>query len=91
MQNVQDYTLTGRKSNQAVYALIVISNVHEASGEAPGYTYMVDKVTIIERPDDVNTIRTLLRKLATVAIMSEGKGKPNLSVYCAYASRTIRK
>ena len=77
MENVQDYTLTGRKLNQAVYALIVISNVHEASGKEPGCTYVVDKVSIIEQPDDINAIRMLLKKMATVAITSECQGKPN--------------
>ena len=39
--NVQDYTLTGSNPKEPVYAMIVISNVQEASGVN---TFMVDKV-----------------------------------------------
>ena len=39
--NVQDYTLTGRKPKEPVYAMVIISSVQEVSGIT---TYMVDKV-----------------------------------------------
>ena len=44
--NVQDYTLTGRKPKEAVYALIVISNVHDNPGDCTRLTYMTQKVDL---------------------------------------------
>ena len=76
MENVQDYTLTGRKPKEPVYALIVISSVHEGKGDNPRHTYMVDKVSI-QQSEYIPMIRTLLRKLGTVATDSECKGKVN--------------
>ena len=63
MDNVQHYTLTGRNPKQAVYALIVISNVHEAAGDAAHLTYMVDKAGDKLEETAVPKIRALLRKM----------------------------
>jgi hypothetical protein len=71
MNNVQDYTLTGRRPKEAVYALIIISSVHEAS-TGVHRTYMVDKVNIINQPDSIPTLRSLLRKLARIPIQDTG-------------------
>ena len=59
MNNVQDYTLTGRKPKEAMYAMIVISSMQEALGVT---TYMVDKVDthVLDR-DSIPMIRSLFR------------------------------
>ena len=77
VENVQDYTLTGRNPKEPVYAMIIISGVQEASGEN---TYMVDKVnTHTVDKNNIPTIRSLLRKLAKISSAPEGQGKPNKS------------
>ena len=76
MENVQDYTLTGRKPKEPVYALIVISSVHEGKGDNPRHTYMVDKVSI-QQSENIPMICNLLMKLRAVAVDSECKGKAN--------------
>ena len=76
MENVQDYTLTSRKPKEPVYALIVISSMHEGKGDSPQRTYMVDKVDV-QSSENIPMIRNLLQKLAAVAVSSECKGKPN--------------
>ena len=76
MENVQDYTLTSRKPKEPVYALIVISSVHEGKGDNPRHTYMVDKVSI-QQAENIPMIRNLLRKLRAVAVDLECKGKAN--------------
>ena len=64
MQNVQDYTLGGRNSKQASYALIIISSVHVASGDSTHLTYMVDKVGDKLDANDVPALRGLRKKLS---------------------------
>ena len=76
LNNVQDYTLTTRRAKDAVYALIVISSMHEAPGGTPHQVYMVDKVSILNRSADVPMIRDLLGKLASIPIMAESKEQP---------------
>jgi hypothetical protein len=76
MENVQDYTLTGRKPGEAVYALIVISSVHEDSGDSARLTYMVDKVEV-KNGEDIPTIRALLRKLTQIFTTEACKQNPN--------------
>ena len=72
---VQDYTLTGRKSSDPVYAVIIVSGVNHAAGRN---TYMVDKVdTNIIDKSNVPTLRNLLRKLARVKCASTPTGKLN--------------
>ena len=72
---VQDYTLTGRKPSDAVYAVIIVSGVHHADGRN---TYMVDKVdTNIINKDNVPTLRSLLRKLCQVKFASTPTEKLN--------------
>ena len=72
---VQDYTLTGRKSSDPVYAVIIVSGVNHAAGRN---TYMVDKVdTNIIDKSNVPTLRSLLRKLARVKCASTPTGKLN--------------
>ena len=75
--NVQDYTLTGRKAKEPVYAMIIISSVQEASGV---HTYMVDKVnTHMVSKENIPAIRALLRNLARISLASDGQGKLNKS------------
>jgi hypothetical protein len=74
MQNVQDYTLTSRKPTEPVYALVVISSVHEAKDVR---TYMLDKVCVIDKPDSIPSIRLLLQTLARLSSATVCKGKPN--------------
>jgi hypothetical protein len=74
MNNVQNYTLTSRRSKEAVYALILISSVHEGQ---QCRTYMVDKVQIIDKPDHMPMLRCLLKKLAEISCASESSGKLN--------------
>ena len=74
--NVQDFTLTGRRPKEPVYALIVISSVHVVEGGSPSLTYMIDKVSLIT-PETIPTLRSLLRKLARIPIASQCEGKPN--------------
>ena len=74
MNNVQNYTLTSRRSKEAVYALILISSVHESQ---QGRTYLVDKVQIIDKPDHMPLLRGLLKKLAEISCASECSGKLN--------------
>ena len=58
-ENVQDYTLTGRKPKEAVYAMIIISSVQEVSGVP---TYMVDKVnTRLTDKSNMPSILSLFR------------------------------
>ena len=76
MDNVQNYTLTGRKPKEAVYALIVISSVHEDLGDSARLTYMVDKVEV-KQEDDIPTIRTLLRKMTQIFTTDPSKPKLN--------------
>ena len=64
LNNVQDYTLTARRGKEALYAVIVISSVHQVPGETPQQVYMVDKVSIINQNGDVPMIRDVLGKLA---------------------------
>ena len=75
--NVQDYTLTGFKPKEPVYAMVIISSVQEASGVN---TFIVDKVnTHMVREDNIPTIRSLLRKLARISSTPEVQGKANNS------------
>ena len=75
-QTVQDYTLTGRKASEPVYAVIIVSGVQNAPGG--GNTYMVDKVdTNIIDKKNVPALRTLLRKLGRVKFASTPAGKLN--------------
>ena len=64
MQNVQDYTLTSRKAKEALYALVVVSSVHEREGV---FTYMLDKVSIIDGPGAVPTLCNLLHSLESIS------------------------
>ena len=75
--NVQDFTLTGRRPKEAVYALIVISGVHDVEGVSPRRTYMVDKVNLVTQPESIPMLRSLLRKLARIPTTSQCEGKPN--------------
>ena len=95
MNNFQDFTLTSRKTKEAVYALIIISSVHEGKD---GRTYMLDKVNIIDKPDNIPILRALLSKLARISGTSECRGKPNstpdwrdknVSPYIAKKSRSL--
>ena len=74
--NVQDYTLTGRKPKEAVYAVIAISNVHDNPGDCTRLTYMVDKVDR-QAEGDIPTIRALLHKLMQIFTVGPGKEKLN--------------
>ena len=94
-ENVQDYTLTGRKPKEAVYAMIIISSVQEVSGVT---TYMVDKVnTHMIDKSNMPSMRSLLRKLARIAHVSESHGKlnktpewlPNQTPYTAKKARRL--
>ena len=76
MDNVQDYTLTGRKPKEAVYALIVISNVHEESENSARLNYMVDKVQV-QSGEDIPAIRAMLRKLMQIFTTEPCKQKLN--------------
>ena len=69
MENVQDYTLTGRKPNEPIYALIVISSVREAPEGNNSLIYMVDKVHPLPQAD-IGEVRALLRRLARFAMTS---------------------
>ena len=74
-ENVQDYTLTARKTTEPVYAMIIISGVQEVSGVT---TYMVDKVnTHMIDKSNMPSIRSLFRKLARIAHASESHEKLN--------------
>ena len=93
--NVQDYTLTGRKPKEAVYAMIIISSVQEVSGRP---SYMVDKVnTRLIDKSNMPSIRSLFRKLARIAHASESNGKlnsppawlPNQTPYTAKKARRL--
>ena len=78
--NVQDFTLTGRRPKEAVYALIVISGVHDVEvnlEDSPRRTYMVDKVNLVTQPESIPMLRSLLRKLARIPTTSQCEGKPN--------------
>ena len=69
MENVQDYTLTGRKLTEAIYALLVISSVRAASEGGDAHNYMVDKVYPVTKAD-VGQIRLLLKNLRMLAMTS---------------------
>ena len=56
MSNVQDYTLTARKPKESFYALIIVSNVHEACGNDTDRTYILDEVSIKPR-EEITRIR----------------------------------
>ena len=66
MENVQDYTLTARRPSEAMYALIVISDVREMPGDNNAHIYMVDKVHALS-PTDIATLRPLLKRLSMFA------------------------
>ena len=92
---MQDYPLTGRKPKEAVYAMIIISSVQEVSGRP---TYMVDKVnTRLIDKSNMPSIRSLFRKLARIAHVSESNGKlnstpawlPNQTPYTAKKARRL--
>lgn len=93
--NVQDYTLTGRKLQEPVYAMVIISNVQEVSGVT---TYMVDKVNRhMLDGSNISSVRSLFRKLARIAHVSESHGKlnktpdwlPNQTPYTAKKARRL--
>ena len=69
MENVQDYTLSGRRPNEPVYALLVISSVRAAAEGGDAYNYMVDKVHPLTKAE-VGEIRPLLRRLGWLAMTS---------------------
>ena len=69
MENVQDYTLSGRRPNEPVYALLVISSVRAAAEGGDAYNYMVDKVHPLTKAE-VGEIRPLLRRLRSFAMKS---------------------
>ena len=67
MENVQDYTLTSRRSTEPIYALIIISSVRKApEDDSPWHIYMVDKVAPVPLAD-VPTIRPILKRLSMFA------------------------
>ena len=73
--NVQDYTLTSHKPKEPVYAVVIVSSVQEVSGVT---TYMVDKVnTHMINSSNISSVRSLFRKLARIAPVSESDGKLN--------------
>ena len=78
MQNVEEYTLSSRKPKEAKYALVVITSVLGTCEGRPHHTYMVDKVSPIEK-GNVPTVRNLLRKLARIPATTECQGKPKSS------------
>ena len=69
MENVQDYTLSGRRPNEPVYALLVISSVRAAAEGGDAYNYMVDKVHPLTKAE-VGELRPLLRRLGWLAMTS---------------------
>ena len=71
MENVQDYTLTGRRASEPVYALLLISSVRAAAEGGGAYNYMVDKVHPLTKAE-VGEVRPLLRRLARFAKTSSG-------------------
>ena len=72
---MQDYTLTSRRPKEPVYAAVIISSVQEVSGVT---TYMVDKVnTHMIDSSNISSVRSLFRKLARIAHVSESLGKLN--------------
>ena len=81
MENVQDYMFTGHKPKEPVYALIVISSLHEGKGDTPRRTYMVGKVSL-QPSENIPMIRNLIWKMAAVLVSSECKGKPNSTRDC---------
>ena len=92
---MQDYTLTSRKPKEPVYAVVIISRVQEVSGVT---TYMVDKVnTRMIDSTNISSVRSLFRKLARIAQVSESHGKlnktpewlPNQTPYTAKKARRL--
>ena len=69
MESVQDYTLTARKTGEAVYALVVISSVRPAAEGGASFNYMVDKVHLLGKAE-VADLRPLLRRLRRFAMTS---------------------
>ena len=92
--NVQDYTLTSRRSKEPVYAMVIVSSVQEVSGVT---TYMVDKVnTRMIDSSNISTVRSLFRKLARIPHASESHGKLNktpewLPDQTPYAAKKARR
>lgn len=93
--NVQDYTLTSRRPKEPVYAVVIISSVQEVSGVI---TYMVDKVnTHMIDSSTISSVRSLFRKLARIAQVSESREKlnktpdwlPNQTPYTAKKTRRL--
>ena len=66
MENVQDYTLSARRPNEPMYALIVISSIRSAPGGDNAHIYMVEKVAPV-RPADIATLRPVLKRLSAFA------------------------
>ena len=66
MENVQDYTLSARRPNEPMYALIVISSVRNASEGENAHIYMVEKVSPVT-PADIVALRLVLNKLSAFA------------------------
>ena len=66
MENVQDYTLSARRPNEAMYALIVISSIRDAPGVDNAHIYMVEKVAPV-KPADIATLRPNLKRLSLFA------------------------
>ena len=66
MENVQDYTLSARRPNAPMYALIVISSARNAPEGDNAHIYMVEKVAPVS-PADVITIRLVLERLSEFA------------------------
>ena len=66
MENVQDYTLTSRRPNEPMYALIIISSVRKASEDDSGHIYMVDKVAPLLK-EHVPTILEIMKRLCMFA------------------------
>ena len=63
MSNVQYFTLSSRKSQQPVYAMVVVGSAHLADNVT---TFMINKVQIVD-PADVQSICKVFGKLSMLS------------------------
>ena len=66
MENVQDYTLSARRPNEPMYALIVTSSIRNAPEGDNAHVCMVEKVAPVS-PADIVTLRPVLERLSAFA------------------------
>ena len=73
METVHDYTLSARRPNERMYALIIISSIREDPANKNAHIYMVEKVAPMSA-QDIATLRPFLKRLSMFAKTASQSG-----------------